>query len=374
MKKKLIAIVVGAATVMPALALADVTVYGRAHISADFLDDGAKYSETNLSSNSSRLGFKGDHQISPDLKAFFQIEQQINFTTGKSDGGTDFATRDTFVGLKGDNWGAVQVGRFDSPFKTARGPFNLFGDQVGDMNNLARITSGRLDERYDNTIQYTTPTFSGFTGKVAYSMYKGQSIDITESVDNNEDSDAFSMSLSYAAGPLEASLGYEQVEEDTLRGETDSFRAAGAYKITDAFKLVGFYQTTEFDGYGRNNHKGNAESTSAQRDAGTFDVYGLGGEFAIAKNTALKATWMTHSSDAKKSDADMWVVGIEHKLDKAVRVYANYAVVDNDDNAAYSPWMQSRTATPKEQSFDNGVNRAKGEKAAGFTVGLRYDF
>lgn len=372
MKKKLIAIVVGAATVMPALALADVTVYGRAHISADFLDDGAKYSETNLSSNSSRLGFKGDHQISPDLKAFFQIEQQINFTTGNSKGGNEFATRDTFVGL-GGNFGALQVGRFDSPFKTARGPFNLFGDQVGDMNNLARVTDGALDNRYDNTIQYTTPSFSGFTGKVAYSMYKGQSLDTTKNLDgtksnaNNEDSDAFSMSLSYAAGPLEASLGYEKVEEDTSKGEADSFRAAGAYKITDTFKLVGFYQTTEFDG--------DRATTSLKRDAGTFDVYGLGGEFAIAKNTALKATWMTHSSDAKKADADMWVVGIEHKLDKAVRVYANYAVVDNDDNAAYSPWMQSRTATPKDQSLDaNGVNRAKGEKAAGFTVGLRYDF
>ena len=366
MKKKLIAIVVGAATVVPALALADVTVYGRAHISADFLDDGAKYSETNLSSNSSRLGFKGDHQISPDLKAFFQIEQQINFTTGDSDGGSNFATRDTFVGLD-SNFGAVQIGRFDSPFKTARGPFNLFGDQVGDMNNLARVTNGRLDERYDNTIQYTTPNFSGFTGKVAYSMYKGQNIDITDTAANNEDSDAFSLSLNYAGGPLEASLGYEQVEDDTLkRGEADSFRAAGAYKITDTFKLVGFYQTTDFSG-----RKG---ATSAERDAGTFDVYGLGGEFAIAKNTALKATWMTHDSDAKKSDADMWVVGIEHKLDKAVRVYANYAVMDNDDNVAYTPWDQSRTAKPKNQSVVNGVNEARGEKAAGFTVGLRYDF
>ena len=372
MKKKLIAIVVGAATVMPALALADVTVYGRAHISADFLDDGAKYSETNLSSNSSRLGFKGDHQISPDLKAFFQIEQQINFTTGNSKGGNEFATRDTFVGL-GGNFGALQVGRFDSPFKTARGPFNLFGDQVGDMNNLARVTDGALDNRYDNTIQYTTPSFSGFTGKVAYSMYKGQSLDTTKNLDgtksnaNNEDSDAFSMSLSYAAGPLEASLGYEKVEEDTSKGEADSFRAAGAYKITDTFKLVGFYQTTEFDG--------DRATTSLKRDAGTFDVYGLGGEFSIAKNTALKATWMTHSSDAKKADADMWVVGIEHKLDKAVRVYANYAVVDNDDNAAYSPWMQSRSAKPSDQSKDAaGRNHAMGEKAAGFTVGLRYDF
>lgn len=366
MKMKLIAVAVGAALSVPAVAMADVSIYGRAHVSVDYLDDGAKYSETNLSSNSSRLGFKGDHEVNPDLKAFFQIEQQINFTTGGQDSsGTSFATRDTFVGL-GSNFGAIQVGRFDSPFKVARGPFNLFGDQVGDMNNLARVTAGRLDERYDNTIQYTTPDFSGFTGKVAYSMYKGQSLNITDTANNNEDSDAFSLSLNYLGGPLEASLAYEQVEEDTLRGEADSIRAAAAYKITDTFKLVGFYQTTDFSGFDA--------TTSAQRDAGTFNVYGLGGEFAIAKNTALKATWMTNDSDADNSDADMWVVGIEHKLDKAVRVYANYAVVDNDDNVAYSPWMQSRTATPSNQSVVNGVNEANGEKAAGFTVGLRYDF
>lgn len=373
MKMKLIAVAVGAALAVPAVAMADVTVYGRAHVSVDYLDDGAKYSETNLSSNASRLGFKGDHAINPDLKAFFQIEQQINFTTGASEGGTDFATRDTFVGLS-SNFGAIQVGRFDSPFKVARGPFNLFGDQVGDMNNLARVTAGRLDERYDNTIQYTTPDFNGFSAKVAYSMYKGQSLLITDVVGNdgkvvnesNEDSDAFSTSLNYIGGPLEASLAYEKVEEDTLRGKADSVRAAVAYKLTDTFKLVGFYQTTDFEGV--------SGTTRAQRDAGTFDVYGIGGELAIAKNTALKATYMTHNSDADNADADMWVVGIEHKLDKAVRVYANYAVVDNDDNVAYTPWSQSRTANPTKQSIVNGVNEALGEKSSGFTVGLRYDF
>nr|MBF0681227.1 porin [Pseudomonas sp.] len=365
MKKKLIAIAVGAAISVPAVAMADVSFYGRAHISMDYLDDGARYSETNLSSNSSRLGFKGNHQINPDLEAFFQIEQQINFTTGASSGGTDFATRNTFVGLSG-NFGAVQAGRFDSPFKVARGPFNIFSDQVGDMNNLARVTSGRLDERYDNTIQYTTPSMGGFNANVAYSMYKGQSVNITDTDANNEDSDAFSVSLNYAGGPLEATLAYEEIEEDTLRGEADSIRTAAAYKITDAFKVVGFYQTTDFTG--------DSATTSAARDAGTFDVFGLGGEFAIAKNTALKATWMTHDNDADNADADMWVVGVEHKLDKAVRVYANYAVVDNDSNVAYSPWMQSRTATPSNQSIVNGVNEAQGEKAAGFTVGLRYDF
>lgn len=354
MKKKLIAIVVSAAAVLPAVAMADVTVYGRAHVSTDFLDDGADYSETNISSNSSRLGFKGDHQINPDLKAFFQIEQEINFTNGGD--GNGFNTRDTFVGLSGKNFGAVQLGRFDSPFKVARGPANLFGDQVGDMRNLTRIGNARFDERYDNTVQYTTPTFSGFNAKLAYSVHEGDSVQVDADGDSLK-TDSVSMSLNYVGGPFEASLAYEQAEEDTGRGERDGIRAAAAYKLTDAFKVVGFYQTLDYTG---------TDATSdVTRDQLTSDTYGLGGELKVAANTAVKAMWMTRDADADNYDSDMWVVGVEHKLDKAVRVYANYAVVSNDDNVALTPWGQARTATP---------GGAAGEDATGLSVGLRYDF
>lgn len=361
MKKKLIALVVGAAAVAPAMAMADVSVYGRAHISVDYLDDGADYSETNLSSNSSRLGFKGSHDINPNMTAFFQIEQQINFTTGNSSGGSDFATRDTFVGLKGDNWGAIQAGRFDSPFKKARGPANLFGDQVGDMRNLTRTGNARFDERFDNTVQYTTPTFGGFNAVFAYSMYEGQSAfnevfdENGNLVESNEDSDAFSMALNYGNGPFAASLAYEQMEENASRGERDAVRLAAAYSLTDAFKMVGFYQTSDYDG----------SDDPAVVDLNSNDVYGLGGEFKMTDATALKAMWMTLDSDLDNADADMWVIGVEHKLDKAVRVYANYAVVDNDDRRALTPWGQARTANP---------SGAAGEEASGFSVGLRYDF
>lgn len=373
MKKKLIALVVGAAAVAPAAAMAaDVTVYGRAHISVDYLDDGADYSETNLSSNSSRLGFKGSHQINSDLQAFFQIEQQINFTTGNSSGGSDFATRDTFVGLKGDNWGAVQAGRFDSPFKKARGPANLFGDQVGDMRNLTRIGDARFDERFDNTVQYTTPSFGGFNAVFAYSMYEGQS------AAQDHDQDAFSVALNYGNGPFTAALAYESSEEDTGRGERDGIRLAAAYSLTDAFKVVGFYQSVEWDGVDTkyvadaNGDPTNvvdvaatAAATERKRDDLTSDTFGIGGEYKLTDATALKAMWMTLDSDGEDYDADMWVIGVEHKLDKAVRVYANYAVVDNDDRQSLRPWAQARTANP---------GAAAGEEASGFSVGLRYDF
>lgn len=349
MKKKLIALAVGAAVVAPTVTMAtEITIYGRAHVSADLLDDGADYSEVNLSSNASRLGFKGERQINPNLKAFFQIEQQINFASGSSDGGSvDLATRNTFVGLAG-NFGKVQIGRYDSPFKSARGPANLFGDQVGDLRNLARVGNGRFDERYDNTIQYTTPKFNGFSAAVAYSVHEGVWAD-----DDSSES-AVSVALNYGNGPLEASLAYEQADEDTSRGERDGVRAAMAYKLTDAFKVVGFYQSVDHD-----------DPIELNRDLWTSDTLGVGGEFKFAPNTAVKAMWMSRDADADEADSNMYVLGLEHKLDSAVRIYANYAKVDNDDNVNLVPWRQARSTN------GSGVN---GENSSGFSIGLRYDF
>src|SRR5690606_40964329 len=55
----------------------------------------------------------------------------------------------------------------------------------------------RFDERYDNTVQYTTPSLGGFNIKLAYSIYEGQSRIVDEThPDYNEDSDAFSASRS----------------------------------------------------------------------------------------------------------------------------------------------------------------------------------
>src|SRR5690554_4127644 len=128
MKKALLPVALAAA--LPMTAMAEISVYGRAHVSLDMLDNGAEYSELNLSSNSSRLGFKASKAFG-DLTALIQIEQQVDYDSGEA----FTSARDTFVGLRG-SFGMVRVGQFDTPFKRARGPANLFGDQVGDMRNL----------------------------------------------------------------------------------------------------------------------------------------------------------------------------------------------------------------------------------------------
>ncbi|KAF7275949.1 hypothetical protein GWI33_011073, partial [Rhynchophorus ferrugineus] len=221
------------ATVVSPVAFADISVYGRAHVSLDLLDDGRDYQEVNLSSNSSRLGFKADTKINDNLTAFAQVEQQINFTSGSDDGGSiDFATRDTFVGVKGD-FGQVRVGRFDSPFKVARNPINFFGDQLGDIRNLTR---------------------------------------------------------------------------------------AAAYKVIPELNLAALYQFLKHD------------NNSANPDA---QVFGVAADYKFAPNTYVRGQYLYRDVDATDANASLIAVGLEHRLDKALRhvCQADVRMLESNENA-----------------------------------------
>ncbi|TVS13569.1 MAG: porin [Wenzhouxiangella sp.] len=333
MKKALLPVAILAA--LPAVALADVTVYGRANVSVDLLDDGADYSEVAMSSNSSRLGFRANRELEGGLTAMVQIEQEIDF----SDSGSNWASRDTFVGLRGD-FGMFRLGKFDTPFKRARGPANLFGDQVGDLRNLTRAGNARFDERTPNTIHYQTPDFSGFRVNFAYSLHEGR--------DNRGlDDEALSLSLTYQAGPLDLAAAYESFDDDASRGGRDAFRFAIGYKI-DALTLVGFFQTADHN-----------------NDAFDSDVFGVGASYQISEKTLLKAHYFNRSADPADSDSALLAVGLEYRIARPLRILMNFASVANDDNANLTPWNQART-TGQPGSF--------GDSASGFSLGLRYDF
>jgi len=332
MKKALLPVAILAA--LPAVALADVTVYGRANVSVDLLDDGDDYSEVAMSSNSSRLGFRANREFD-GLTAMVQIEQEIDF----SDSGSNWASRDTFVGLRGD-FGMFRLGKFDTPFKQARGPANLFGDQMGDMRNLTRAGNARFDERTPNTIHYQTPDFSGFRVNVAYSLHEGR--------DNRGlDDEAISLSLTYRAGNLDFAAAYEKFEDDASRGGRDAVRLALSYKF-DALTLVGFYQTADHN-----------------NDAFDSDVFGIGASYAIDEKNSFKAHYFKRSADADNADSDLFAIGYEYRIARPLRVMLAYARVANDDNANLTPWNQART-TDRPGSFGN--------TSSGFSMALRYDF
>lgn len=322
----------------PLSALADISLYGRAHVSLDYLDNGAGYGGANVSSNASRFGIRAQHHIG-SLTALAQIEQEINMAQGN---GASWASRDTFVGIKGEPWGMLRVGRFDSPFKAARGPANLFGDQLGDMRNLTRVGDARFDERLPNSVHYQTPAWQGWQGNLAYSLHDGEE----QAPEKKED--AYSLSLTYEQASLSAAVAYEFHNQNKSRGHRQGVRVALGAKVKDPLTLVAFYQYV--------NHK--AEDADSH-------TYGLGTAFKVLPQTTMKAMYMYRAGEAKKDRADLIAVGVEHSISRPLRVYANYAVVLNDEESALTPWQQGRSTTVK------GVVN---ENASGVSMGLRYDF
>ena len=354
------------ATVLTSVAQAEVKtdglleIYGRASFSVDKLDDGDKYSRMNLSSNASRLGLRGSKKIG-EFTGIWQIEQEIQFNMSNGTGDTNnrLASRDTFAGLQGD-FGTVRAGKFDTPFKVAREPFNLFGDQLGDMRNLTRVGDAKFDERLNNMLEYQTPVMSGFQAKLAYSFHSGTSATTTSGVEQNED--ATSVSLGYKAGNLDATLAYETYGSNTATtGKRDATRAALSYKLMPELRLMGFYQTADSTA---------TKTTTATPPVTTVtnesaDVTGIGMEYMVAPKVALKAHYMNRKAKAANSNAKMYTLGAEYRYDKALRFYASYAGVDNGTQTSLTPWKEGRTAQP---------SGSKGKDSSGLSVGMRYDF
>ena len=140
MQKKLIALAIAGAFVAPA-AFAEsgnVTIYGIMDASYDITDNGnsttAQGEKTNkVSSNSSRLGFKGSEDLGNGLSAVWQLETGINV-----DGTTasNLNSRNTFVGLSGKTWGTVILGKHDTPYKISTRSLDMFGDGLADNRNI----------------------------------------------------------------------------------------------------------------------------------------------------------------------------------------------------------------------------------------------
>jgi len=108
MQKKIIALAIAAAISGPAFADGNVTVYGVANASFDLVDNGSIGATSGtrnnkISSNASRIGFKGSEDLGEGLKAVWQIESLISLDGAAAATPDTLGTRNTYVGLSGDN-------------------------------------------------------------------------------------------------------------------------------------------------------------------------------------------------------------------------------------------------------------------------------
>ena len=346
MNKSIISAAIAAAMLTPAgAAMAETRVYGQLHASYDVLDaDGPGVKSINsVSSNSSRIGVKGSAELTAGLKAIYQAEWGID-TGGASGSATDtfgtkkstFSNRNQVVGLAG-GFGAVIVGRYDTPFKTVGRKADLFwSTQLG--QNRSVTNPGNWDIRANNVVAYQTPKMGGFQGLGAY---------ITD-IAGSDDNTAVSVNGFYNAGPIMLGAGYEKHNLDVIvpgGADRSAVRLMGSYKVGGA-KVVGYYQDEDND-------------TAA---LGTPDatVWGIGAAYKIGAGT-IKGQYYARDNDGTNADPDLIAVGYDYNLGKKTDVYAQYATVSDGQKLGGAGHGESIVST-------------SGGDSDGVSIGIRHKF
>jgi len=307
----------------PAQAI-ELSIYGLGNVSVDSVNDGQD-SSVYVASNSSRLGFNGQHELYSNLNVIFQYETGVDLTgQGYNDGnglalsnGQLFTKgRPSYVGLSG-NFGEILAGHM--PFLDQwTNDYNLFTDLVGDLGNLWEAQG--MPARVDNVIYYKTPDFSGFD--VAATFVPEEDV---------PDSELYLIKGHYGNKGLNLALSYAS------RGQYDMNRnnyknhylvAATASYHFDRFSVGGGYQG-EWDI--RNSNVGVMPVMYTDRNS-----YYVAGSVDIGQYGKINAQYVVSNGEGRNADASQIAVGYDYQFDTNTMLYLVYAYMDNDANEMFS--------------------------------------
>ncbi len=337
MQKKIIALAVASALTVPAMAFAEATLTGQVNMSYDMYKDGlATETTTNrLNSNNTRLIWKGAEDLGSGTSAIWQLDARFSADTGSNTANQLFAGNN-YLGLKSDSMGAVMAGRMDAPYKVARRNLDVFFDVAGDnrSGNGAGI-AGLLtsDLRLNNALAYMSPDMGGFSVAIA-TVFGAESANSA----NNTKGSAYSLAGMYNAGPIYATLGYQDIKNGSP-GSGDLAGAAlanvddkntamdlgGGFK-TDAFVINALVEQTKYTPA--------ATATPEQKRTN----YYIGGIFNVTPNDGIRAAYTKlGSTSGNADDANQYALGYNHAMSKTTSVYATYVKTTNNATGGADP-------------------------------------
>jgi predicted porin len=434
----------------------EVTIYGHADVSldyqtngmGDFINNGQKVSGRNgwlpdVSSNLSYFGIRGERSVSSDLKGVFQFETEVAFaaTPGASDQATDgtaqkysLGSRNSFVGLQSATYGAIKLGKTDTPYKTSTARLDPFASTPGDYNAIIGNSGGdnrtEFDLRLPHSIWYESPKWSGFNFNFLVSPGQNRSTDTglyaqgepdctggnsTAGLNGNAGqpnsctdgswSGAYSMALNYTDGPLYATVAFElhsdvnRTGDETVPG-TVGIRDEKGYKVGVQYTFP--TKTTV-----------SAEVERLERDAitpaldeRTHTATWLAVTQSITPDDDINFGWARAFHTPGQPDqgvqdrngiaaipgssdngANLLDVGYKHRfLDKRTTTYVTYSRLINQHWAHYSLGAGGHGLPTRNYVGDKFVGGCQnlpsakcgppfaGNTAEAFSVGLTYDF
>ena len=322
MKKSLLALAALTAFAGAASAQSSVTMYGRVDLSV------VKGIGTDVKSiangSGSRLGLRGTEDLGGGMSALFQIETRFDADTGSAQsmavaapgGGTTnrFWGARSIVGLQG-GFGQVVFGReYTTAFLGTQLIADPWGwDTVAAQNGITGL-GGIAKVRNDSSITYKIGG-GGFS-------FGAQIAEATDTI-NVFAAKPMNFNLGYAAGPLNASFGYEKTGREGA-GNEKMWSAQVAYNL--GFMKPGFYygKGTALNGA---SHKGMMFTVTAPMGAGELRAsYGTlkandttvskriaaGYHYSMSKRTTLYVDFANDSEAATSKSA--YDVGIKHNF------------------------------------------------------------
>lgn len=239
MKKLLLAAAV--TTLSLNAAQAAPTLYGKLNVSIDNVDNKSfdgKSDVTEINSNASRFGIKGEEKLTEKLSAIYLAEWAI--ATDGSGSDTDLSARNRFIGLKSDGIGALKVGKFDSYFKTAAGNNqDIFNDHT--ILDITNTMYG--EERSNNVVGFESDPklLAGLSFNVMFQQGESSSSVVAGTTGNNDKRDGFGDAVS-------ASLNYENQDlglalavagNSGIQGKYNAYSLKDIY--SDAYRVTGSY-------------------------------------------------------------------------------------------------------------------------------------
>ncbi len=362
MQKKLMAVAVAGALVAPAIAFAQsstVQLYGRAVIEYGYVDQGGGKNKTDMlqTPGGSAIGLKGEEKLGGGLSAWFQCESSADIRGENGDG---LCTRNSALGFKG-GFGNVFIGKWDTPFKRAMSvgdgagsedtgllgtAFLMAGSSTGTSTSTPGAGGGRhiWKRRMQNSVNYHSPKFGGFSIEAAYTTGNSETAAINTTVSSAPR--VMSLAAQYAAGPARLAVGYEQHKQFAVAGTTeledDAWVISGSYKLGKA-TIGGAYNQQTYE-------IGAGAASELKKKAWTLGVdFALNGPHSVGAN-------YTKADDAKLSGAaaanfnignvtyntagqtgaNLFQIYYGHAFSKRTTAKVAYVRLDNDINSRYT--------------------------------------
>jgi predicted porin len=347
LKKLLLATAIAALSVSAANAAP--TVYGKAFLTLDYVStdyDAANKTDEDtfkLNSNQSRIGFKGEDDLTDTTKLVYQLEYGIDV----DDDSQQFRSRNTYVGLAHNTLGTVLAGRHDTPLKLAQNKVDVFNDSLFDIKNAG--VSGEY--RANNMVAYQSPVIVGMPvsfmaatalsetdadGDILVSAASGAKPAVYR--DRKVKDNGYSALLAYdkngvyLAGAYDKDMGANNVNTGVI---DNTWRLVagldmGKMNMVSGLTLGALYQQSQYyDNYSIvNNNRVNKASEDEKS-------WLISGKYKVgATPWAVKAQYVNTTDEKGVKDADVneIAVGGEYAFNKATTGHIYAGQISRDNN------------------------------------------